>query len=79
MPETDNFNNEFWMLITVFAVPIFLRLLVGFCIFINNFFRDLKYINCKIKRNTGAERRHWIRQRRRLWLSLIPFLKKGKY
>ena len=29
----------------------------------------------EIGRTTGAERRHWIRQKRRLWLSLIPFVK----
>jgi hypothetical protein len=43
--------------------------------FINDFSQELRYLNSEIRRTDGAERRHWIRQRRRLWLSLIPFVR----
>ncbi len=75
MPEANNLDNEFWILVGIIAIPILLGLLVGFCIFINDFSRQLKYLNSEIGRTTGSERRYWIRKRRRLWLSLIPFVK----
>lgn len=42
---------------------------------IASFRRELKYLNDEIGRNSGRERERWIRRRRRLWLSLIPFVK----
>ena len=75
MPEANNLDNEFWILVGIIAIPILLGLLVGLCLFINDFSQELRYLNNEIRRTEGAERRHWIRQRRRLWLSLIPFVK----
>lgn len=39
------------------------------------FLRELRYLNSEVQRNVGAERRYWVRRRRRLWLSLLPFIK----
>lgn len=75
MPEANNLDNEFWILVGIIAIPILLGLLVGLCLFINDFSQELRYLNNEIRRTDGAERRHWIRRRRRLWLSLIPFVK----
>lgn len=75
MPKVNNPDIELYWLFGVIAAILLFGLLVGFCIFINDFSRKLKYINCEIGRTNGAERMHWIRQRRRLWLSLIPFTK----
>ena len=71
----NNPDTDFWILVCIIAIPILFGLLVGFCMFINDFSRELKYINCEIGRNTGDERKYWIRQKRRLWLSLIPFVR----
>ena len=75
MPEANNPDTELYWLIGIVAVIFLLILIVVFAQFINDFSRELKYLNNEIGRTTGAERRHWIRQRRRLWLSLIPFVK----
>ncbi len=75
MPQANNIDNEIWILIGIIAIPILLVLLVELCVFINNFSSELNYINCEIGRTTGAERDYWIRKRRRLWLSLIPFVR----
>ena len=34
---------------------------------------DLKYIEMEINRTDGREQAHWIRRKKELWLSLIPF------
>ena len=39
------------------------------------FCRELKFINIEIQRNTGREQQRWLRRRRRLWMSVIPFVK----
>lgn len=41
--------------------------------FVQAFRADLKYINMEISRTEGREQAHWIKRRRQLWLSLIPF------
>ena len=66
-------------IVTVFIILFALILLacaaVALARYINKFSRELKYLNIEISRTQGAERRHFIRRRRRLWLSIIPFIK----
>ena len=75
MPEANNPDTELYWLIGIVAAFFLFLVISRFAMFINDFSRELKYLNNEIGRTTGAERRHWIRQRRRLWLSLIPFVK----
>lgn len=74
MPE-NTLDIEFWILAGVVAAPILLGLFVRLCMFLSEFAQERRYINCEIQRSSGSERRFWIRQRKRLWLSLIPFIK----
>lgn len=74
MPET-NPDSELYLLIGVVVVVFLLPMLIGLVVFINDFSQELRYLKNEIQRTEGAERRHWIRQKRRLWLSLIPFVK----
>lgn len=75
MPEANNPDIELYWIVGIVAAFFLFGLLVDLCLLINDFSRELKYLNNEIGRTTGAERRYWIRQRRRLWLSLIPFVK----
>lgn len=75
MPEVNNLDTEFWFLFGIIAIFALIGLLYELCIFINDFSRELKYLNCEIGRTDGAEHRYWVRKRRKLWLSLIPFVK----
>ena len=75
MPEANNPDTELYWLIGIVAVFFLILLLFGLVSFINDFSQELRYLNNEIRRTDGAERRHYIRQRRRLWLSLIPFVK----
>ena len=38
------------------------------------FFREMQFLNMEIARTKGEERKEWIRQRRRLLLTMIPFV-----
>ena len=75
MPQANNPDFVFYLFGGIVATFFLIILLAGLVSFLNDFSHELKYINCEIQRNIGAERRYWIRKRRRLWLSLIPFVK----
>ena len=75
MPEENSLDAVVWSLGVIIVLFVLISVLYGLCSFINDFSRELKYLNGEIGRTTGAERWHYIRQRRRLWLSLIPFIK----
>lgn len=50
-------------------------LLAKLAMWMNEFSKELRFLNNEIGRNDGEERRYWIVQRRRLWLSIIPFVR----
>lgn len=62
----------FLWIFAILASPIIL-VLIG--IRISEFIRELRYLNTEIARTSGEQRRHWLRCRRRLWLSLLPFVR----
>ena len=43
---------------------------------IRDFSQELDYIKREIIRTSGAEREYWIREKRKLWLSLLPFYRR---
>lgn len=71
--EFDAFTNVLLaIVIAFFAIVLF----VGVTTKINEFSHELKYLNIEIGRNEGAEREHWKHEKRRLWLSLLPFYRR---
>lgn len=74
MPEEVSSVNVYWLigLVLLLLVPL---VTVSFAIFLRDFSRQLAYLNSEIERSEGRQRQHWIRRRRRLWLSLLPFIK----
>lgn len=55
-----------------FLVFILLKLIM----LVGGFRRELKYIKNAIRETDGEDRRYWEREKRRLWLSLIPFYRR---
>ena len=72
-PELDTFTNVLLAIVIAFFAVV---LLVGLTIKINDFRRNLDYLNSEIARTEGAEHEHWKREKRRLWLSLLPFYRR---
>lgn len=72
-PELDTFTNVLLAIVIAFFAVV---LLVGLTTKINDFRRNLDYLNREIARTEGAEREHWKREKRRLWLSLLPFFRR---
>ena len=74
MPE-NNPDTELYLLVGIIAAFFLILLLFRMVSFFNDFSRELRYLNSEIGRTTGTERRYWVRKKRKLWLSLIPFVK----
>ena len=72
-PELDAFTNVLLAFVIVFFAVL---ILVVLSVKINEFRHELDYLNCEIGRTEGAEREHWKREKRRLWLSLLPFYRR---
>lgn len=64
------------MLIVALVSVIFFIVALYCGIRISNFKDELDYINTEIYRTTGRERIHWRHEKKRLWLSLIPFYRR---
>ena len=75
MPEANALDNGLYALISILAVFCLIWIVVGLVLFINDFSAELRYLNREIARTDGDERRYYIHQRRRLWFSLIPFVR----
>lgn len=57
-------------------IGIFFAMIVGAVIvFFVEFFQELRFINEKIQYYSGQEQQYWLQRRRKLWLSLLPFVK----
>lgn len=74
MPET-NTDIGIYILIGAAIVVVSLPVLIALAAFINSFSSELRYLNREIRRSEGAGREHWKRRKRKLWLSLLPFIK----
>ena len=75
MSEANSPDILFYLLIAVTAGFVFILVLYKLCLFFNQFSQRLRYLNNEIGRTYGAERKRWLAKRRKLWLSLIPFVK----
>lgn len=68
--EFDPVIGVLLVVVVAFFVIVFF---IGLIMKINDFTNELNYINREIGRTTGGEQRYWKREKRRLWLSLLPF------
>ena len=74
MPQQNN-DILIVLFIVILAAVVIFALMIGMVSSMNSFSRELRYLNREIKRAYGRERKVWLRRRRRLWLSLLPFVK----
>ena len=68
-------NAAIELLVALTVACILVLTLAGFVLRYGRFTRELRHLNNEVGRTYGLERRYWIRRRRRLWLSLLPFVK----
>ena len=64
--------DAIFVIVIVFLGCMFL---VRFVMWILTFQRELKLLRSEIGRTKGREQQYWIKKRRRLWFSLLPFVR----
>lgn len=74
-PDLDAVTIVLLAIVIAFFAIVFL---VGLTAKINDFRHKLDYLNREIARTEGAEHEHWKREKRRLWLSLLPFYRRSR-
>lgn len=70
----NNINQDVVFLIAVVVLLLLFAILMGIIYKYNEFITELQYLNNEIERTDGEERAYWLSRRRRLWLSLLPFV-----
>lgn len=65
----------FEFVITLFLIFVGFAALFLFVSWLKEFQTELRYLTNEVRRTEGREQKHWMRKRRRLWLSLLPFVR----
>ena len=71
----ESSDTLFWILTGILIVFIFIVVLVYFIQWLDFFTQELKHLNNEIGRTTGREQKHWKKRKKRLLLSIIPFIR----
>lgn len=69
------FPNSLFGLILPIVIFLLAALIISTARKINGFINELKYIDIELSRASAVGRRHWKRQKIKLYLSLLPFFK----
>ncbi len=74
MNQSGNDLSVYFLLAV--CIVIFLPIvLFGFLRWFLYFRRELRYLRGEIHRTQGKRQKYWIQKRRKLWLSILPFVK----
>jgi hypothetical protein len=65
----------FEFVITLFLIFVGFVALFLFALWLKDFQSELRYLTKELRRTEGEERKYWLRKRRKLWLSILPFVK----
>lgn len=71
----DNTMGETLVIIlfSIFAAFLVIVLVLSIARRLQYFSKRLRYLKLEIRRTSGRERKYWIRKKRKLWLSWLPF------
>lgn len=74
MEQTVSDSLLFFVL-GILLIFLVIFVLIAFTEWLIRFRKELKILTGEIYRTEGWERKYWIRKRRKLWLSLLPFVR----
>jgi len=64
-----------YILLGIVAAALLILMIIRFTMWLQAFTRELRYLNKEIERTAGEEKQHWIKRKKRLLLSWIPFVR----
>ena len=73
--ERDMGDIGVYILAGVIAAALLVLVIVRFTMWLQSFLMELRYLDKEIERTAGEEKQHWIKRKKRLLLSWIPFVR----
>lgn len=73
--ETTASDTLILVLGAIVGIVLLAAAILRFVTWLSDFQKELDMLNTEIGRTTGHEQQYWIVRRRRLWLSIIPFVR----
>ena len=73
--ETTASDSLIFVLGAVVGIVLLAAVIFRFVTWLSDFQREFDMLNTEIGRTSGREQHYWIVRRRRLWLSIIPFVR----
>lgn len=68
-------DNGIYILAAVVVGLLLILAIIRLAMWLQAFMAELRYVNKEIDRTAGAEWEHWRKRKKRLLLSLIPFVR----
>lgn len=68
-------DTVFNLILIIFIAIVLIAILAFFIQWIIAFRTEYRYVQNEINRTYGREKKYWQRQKRRLLLSIIPFIR----
>lgn len=66
-------DQTLWILAASIGAVLLALAIIRFAMWLQWMRKELRYINKEIARTTGDEQKHWIKRKKRLLRSIIPF------
>lgn len=76
LPQVAALNGTFnWLIVAAIGAGLLLLIFVAavFVPWLQDFRRELRYLNSEIDRTEGREQQHWIKKKKKLIRSILPF------
>ena len=73
--EVFSSDTLIFVLGAVVGIILLAAVILRFVTWLSEFQQELHMLNTEIGRTSGREQRYWLKRKRRLWLSIIPFVK----
>ena len=73
--EVFSSDTLIFVLGAVVGIILLAAVILRFVTWLSEFQQELDMLNTEIGRTSGREQRYWLKRKRRLWLSIFPFVK----
>ena len=71
--NVDSTASWIYLGVGIFAIIAIIFVVAVFIPWLQDFRRELRYLNIEISRTQGREKLHWVKRKKKLIRSILPF------
>ncbi|MBR0447629.1 MAG: hypothetical protein IIX28_04100 [Clostridia bacterium] len=71
--NVDSTASWIYLGLGIFAIVAIIFVVAVFIPWLQDFRRELRYLNIEISRTQGREKLHWVKRKKKLIRSILPF------